>query len=110
MSTHKKRPPVTFCYQKPFYFLPLFRNFLQLVHDKHNIGHIADDIACIIGDNRSNINGGLTAVQNLALYGQGKQTLIVILPSILAMYSLSKKWNFLAAAIMILAVVGMFHI
>ena len=39
-----------------------------------------------------------------------KQTLIVILPSSLAMYSLSKKWNFLAAAIMILAVVGMFHI
>lgn len=39
-----------------------------------------------------------------------KQTLIVILPSILAMYSLSKKWNILASAIMVLAMIGMFHI
>ncbi|MDO4921081.1 MAG: hypothetical protein Q4E64_04555 [Phascolarctobacterium sp.] len=39
-----------------------------------------------------------------------KQTLIVILPSMLAMYALSKKWTILASGIMILAIVGMFHI
>lgn len=39
-----------------------------------------------------------------------KQTMIVLLPSILAMYSVSKKWNYLAAAIMILAICAMFHI
>ena len=39
-----------------------------------------------------------------------KQTLIVIIPSIMAMYSVSKKWNILAGTIMVLAIIGMFHI
>ncbi|WP_299447608.1 hypothetical protein [uncultured Phascolarctobacterium sp.] len=39
-----------------------------------------------------------------------KQTLIVILPSILAMYSLSRKYTYMAVAIMALAICAMFHI
>lgn len=39
-----------------------------------------------------------------------KQTLIVILPSVLAMYALSKKYHYIAATIMIVAMGIMFCI